>query len=96
MTKRFVSSAECIIFDPSLPAIFVSSRSRTPYQLTSPPCLPPPRLHQAGASGFPHRLLQEHGAAAAMHLQDLQQGADAGGGPQALAQVRVCGFGPGR
>lgn len=52
------------------------------------PCLAH-RLHQVGAPGIPHWVLQKHCAAAAMHLQELQQGATARRGAQDLAEVSV-------
>lgn len=52
-------------------------------RLRGPLWLPAP-----GAACVPCGLLPQHGAAAAVHLQDLQQGAAAGGGAAALDQVR--------
>lgn len=44
-------------------------------------------LPAAGAACVPRGLLPQHGAAAAVHLQNMQQGAAAGGGAAALDQV---------
>ena len=51
------------------------------------PAAMPCRLYPAGAAGVPHRLLQEHGADPAGHLQGLCPRAAERGGAQELPQV---------
>ena len=46
-------------------------------------------LHQIGAARLPHRLLQEHAAGAAVHLQDVLEPAAAGRGAAQVEPVRV-------